>query len=223
MLSLVLGFALLLDPPADAFREARDAVERLQTSRLEQLLRAQPSLVRQTDAFGFTLLHRVRRPDEARLLLSRGAELEARNRYGSTPLLEACRRNLPNVVRFLLSRKANPSARMADGSTALHLAADSAGPEVASLLLASKVPANATDRRGRTPLHRAAQSGNAPVLEVLLRAGANPSLEDADGRTPLAITEQRRECCRTSGGLAESNERVMALLRDALAAGKGRL
>ncbi|MCX7800636.1 MAG: ankyrin repeat domain-containing protein [Fimbriimonadales bacterium] len=222
MHALLVGFALLVQPPADSFREARDAVERLQTDRLERLLRAEPSLARRTDAFGFTLLHRVRRPEEARLLLSRGAPLEARNRYGATPLLEACRRNLPAVARLLLARRADPLARMDNGSTALHLAADSAGPEVARLLLDARAPVDAVDRQGRTPLHRAAQAGNAPVLGILLRAGANPTLEDADGRTPLAIAEQRRECCGTSGGLAESNERVIALLREALAARKGR-
>lgn len=208
--------------PGDALREARDAVERMQPERLRRMLAADPSLARRADAFGFTLLHRVRRPEEARILLSSGASLEARNRYGSTPLLEACRRDLPAVVRFLLSRKANALATMENGSGALHLAADSAGSEVAEILVRAKVPVNARDRQGRTPLHRAALAGNVGVAAVLLRHGANPAAEDADGRTPLAVAEQRRECCGTSGRLAESNEQLIALLRDALAARKGR-
>ncbi len=207
---------------ADPLREARDAVEMRQTDRLKRMLAADPGLARRADAFGFTLLHRVRRPEEAGILLSHGANLEARNRYGSTPLLEACRRDLPEVVRFLLSRKANALATMDNGSGALHLAAESAGARVVELLVAAKVPVNARDRSGRTPLHRAAQAGNVEAARALLRFGANPALEDADGRTPLAVAEQRRECCGTSGRLAESNEQLIALLREALAARKGR-
>ncbi|MFN3684142.1 MAG: ankyrin repeat domain-containing protein [Fimbriimonadaceae bacterium] len=221
-LAAVLLAAACLAQPVDPLREARDAVERMQLERLRRMLAADHSLARRADPFGFTLLHRVRRPEEARVLLSVGASLEARNRYGATPLLEACRRDLPAVVRFLLSRKANPLATMQNGSGALHLAADSAGSEVAEILVGAKVPVNAKDRQGRTPLHRAAQAGNVDVVRVLLRNGANPATEDADGRTPLAIAEQRRECCGTSGRLAESNEQLIALLRDALAARKGR-
>ncbi len=180
---------------ADPLREARDAVEMRQTDRLKRMLAADPGLARRADAFGFTLLHRVRRPEEAGILLSHGANLEARNRYGSTPLLEACRRDLPEVVRFLLSRKANALATMDNGSGALHLAAESAGARVVELLVAAKVPVNARDRSGRTPLHRAAQAGNVerhPGGETQHRHACDQHSQPANRKASCLAGEHQR-------------------------------
>ena len=140
------------------------------------------------DAEGNTPLHHAARssdPGVAALLRDAGAELEALNNEGLSPLGVACGAGNWRLARFLLERGAK--AEPAGGQPALLAAAaaeedDAAGVQ---LLLRHKARIDAGDARGRTALHSAATAGHVGICETLLDAGARADITDADGRTPL--------------------------------------
>jgi ankyrin repeat protein len=119
-------------------------------------------------------------PSKIASLLKAGADPDAPNKHGETPLVEAARS--PKATVVLLAAGANPNTATADGWTPLHEAVPH-GPESAGPLLEAGANPNATNHRGETPLHIAAASRSAAV-DLLLEAGADPTIRDGQGRLP---------------------------------------
>jgi ankyrin repeat protein len=129
---------------------------------LRVLLDADTSRVSAWSDDGFTPLHYASffgRPEAARLLLERGADLEAPARN----------------EQFAL--EARP----------LHSALAARQKEVAVLLLDAGADVNAREHEGTTPLHEAAQHGDAELVRLLLERGADPAAKLDDGRTPVDL------------------------------------
>jgi len=105
------------------------------TAAVASLLDADPALVQTTDASGWTALHwgaRTGQLETARLLLERGADANARNENGRTPLWPAAYEGrYEELVTLLIAHGADVSAR--DQRDCGILAYD-VGPEVAALL-----------------------------------------------------------------------------------------
>ena len=120
--------------------------------------------------------------------LSEGADLEAQNTDGWTPLhLAAEHSETPAVVKVLLDAGADPNTRNKSGRTPLHRAAVfSKTPEVVKVLLDAGADLEARNNNGHTPLQLAAANSETPeVVKVLLDAGADLDARDEDGHTPL--------------------------------------
>lgn len=137
---------------------------------------------------GYTPLHWANSADDVAALVAEGANLNARDFLGHTPLHMAVNTPLfdrsAEAVVALLAAGADPSARNNNGETPLHRA-DSAD-DVAPLLAAGAI-LNARDNVGETPLHEATESRsrNADVAAALLAAGADANARDNYGHTPL--------------------------------------
>lgn len=87
---------------------------------------------------GLPLLHRAvsaGREDVARVLLRGGADLEARDRLGRTPLMVAVSGGSPSLARLLLEQGANPDGRSSE-DLPLARALERQRPELIRLLLA---------------------------------------------------------------------------------------
>lgn len=143
-----------------------------------------------------TLLHelsscfRSYRPVEPaiRLLVSAGADIEARDANGFTPLHCAVCPPQANLeaLGVLIELGADVNAPIQDTSP-LHLAAsDRSRVGAVAMLVAHGADVNARDSKGQTPLHYAAQNGLIEDVKILLANGADPKLKQEDGVTPLA-------------------------------------
>lgn len=95
-----------------------------------------------------------------RLLLNAGADRDAQNTYGNTPLHIACLNGQQLVCQDLINAGADPEAVNFQGQTPLHISAASAhGSECMMYLLSQKVDVNRKSLDGRTPLHMTAIHG----------------------------------------------------------------
>ncbi len=137
--------------------------------RLRQLLDADASLATVFSADGFTALHFAAffgGADAARLLLERGAVVDARGRGWMTgsPLNSAASSGRTDVARLLLDAGADPTTRQASGWTPLHSAAHDGNLELVELLLARGADPGATNDDDVTVLSMAEEGGDADVV-----------------------------------------------------------
>jgi ankyrin repeat protein len=120
------------------------------------------------------------------ILLVYGADPNARNSRGETPLMSATSYLFNHVLlETLLSHGANVNARDNDGKSVLEYAC---GTDVISALLAKGADPNVADPDGRRPLNGAASTGDTGVLELLLKYKAAPNVHmnmPEDHSTPL--------------------------------------
>ncbi len=121
-------------------------------------------------------LHRAVYEDrtaDAKALLAKGADSQAKNRYGITPLTLACTNGNAALVKALLAAGADANALGQGGMTPLMTAARTGRPAPVKMLLDAGAKVNASDRKGQTALMWAAVEGHAPVVRILLDAGAD--------------------------------------------------
>lgn len=116
-------------------------------------------------------------------LIRRGAGIDAGERHGPTPLVNACVAGEVEVVRMLLAAGADPSARVSDGRAVLDLAVRGGRPEILAMLL--EAGADPNGHPGARPLISACIDGTTPMVRILLAAGADPDATTADRTTPL--------------------------------------
>jgi ankyrin repeat protein len=105
-------------------------------------------------------------------LITKGADLEATNKEGMTVLAWAAYSKNIPRIRLLLSKGAKVNGGENSAKTALHVAANWGHIEVAQLLLAHGAHVNAKDGTGWTPLHWAASEGGVAIAQFLLSHGA---------------------------------------------------
>ena len=141
------------------------------------------------------LLRAASKGDEVmvRLLLDKGADIEARNPSKCTPLMCAAEGKHEAVVDLLLIRGADESAQDEFGWRPLHRAlVHRGGEKVAQLLLDHEAHVDATCAYKKTPLHHAIEKNNDSMVCFLLNAGADIEARDIAERTPLHTAIESR-------------------------------
>ena len=134
-----------------------------------------------------------------RLLLERGANVNAKDPAGMTPLLFAAMNGNTRLVELLLARGADVNAvssaeahgRVKNGAISIGsltplLVASAYGPvELVKVLLDAGAKPTAQDIRKMTPLHLAVSTDHADprIVRLLLNRGADQSIQDRDGLT----------------------------------------
>jgi ankyrin repeat protein len=153
-------------------------------------LESDASQANQKDArFGATPLHWAALRDHeevARELIAHGADVNAQNRDGETPLRVAERSKKRGVAQLLHQAGSRPSL-----SALLDAAKKGDADRVEKL--ATEVPAminQADPEFGATPLHWAALRGHADVVKVLISYGADLTVTNKDGETPLRVARR---------------------------------
>ena len=116
-----------------------------------------------------------------KLLLEKGAEINAKANNGATALMMAAYQGHTEIIKLLLEKGADVNAKSKDGITALWQAAQNGHTEVVKLLLEKGAEVNAKDTDGGTALMVASESGHTEVVKLLLDKGADVSAKDNKG------------------------------------------
>ncbi|RYP07583.1 hypothetical protein DL764_002410 [Monosporascus ibericus] len=120
-----------------------------------------------------------------KLLLEKGADLEATRSYGWTLLTYAAKNGQEAVVKLLLKKGANLEAKTGYGETPLIYAAKDGHEAVVKLLLEKGADPEARNGHDRTPLICAAENGHEAAVKLLLEKGADLEATRSYGWTPL--------------------------------------
>jgi outer membrane protein assembly factor BamB/ankyrin repeat protein len=145
--------------------------------------------------------------DVARVLIDKGADVNARRKDGATVLWAAAHAGRLDFVELLLAKGANPDIQDSSGGTALMRAAYRGDATMAKALLEKGANPNLRTKRGSTALMNASQFGYAEVVKLLLGSGADVSAKDNDGRT--ALDHAKRGSRPSPGVIAMLEEAAM--------------
>lgn len=151
-------------------------------------------ITKQSFETDFSALHYVAQKENleiAKLLIRKGANVNARNHENKTPLhVAAC--DSPSVVKYLIEKGGDVNARDNCGQTPLHFAASKRNAECLHLLLANGADIRRVDYySGQTTLHRAAR-GSPEILKLILNLEVfDVNVRDNIGLTPLHLAVQQ--------------------------------
>ncbi|CAI7663977.1 unnamed protein product [Penicillium pancosmium] len=122
------------------------------------------------------------------LLSQKDIEVDARNKYGQTPFLEAAANGHVEIMEVLFEHGADPNWRDQNGYSPLTWAVLSGhDPVIETLLSMSEVNPNLVDENGQIPLCWASKKGNKTAVRLLLEHRNKAEIEHKDrhGRTSL--------------------------------------
>jgi len=127
-------------------------------------------------------------------LIGKGADINAIDDYGCTPLHDAVRAKKSDTVGILLKYGAEINARDNNGNTPLHTAMSrNANSTIVDVLLNRNADVNIANNIGQTPIFVAVSRGHIETVKILIEYGADVNVADAAGETPLTIAHHRQE------------------------------
>lgn len=122
---------------------------------------------------------------EAEALIGRGADVNARDDVGNTPLFYAAWSGNSRLTELLIAAGAQVNAAQSSGRRAITWAVLGGKTEVVRLLLASGAEANEQDAEGHTLLETAARYGYREIAGLLLAAHVDVNATGSAGETAL--------------------------------------
>ena len=170
-------------------RPAQDNEERVECV---DILLAAGARLEERDQSGQSALHWAAKMGLGRVcqaLIAKGADVEAKDARGATPLMHACERHDGyrdgGVEDVLLAAGARVAEQDNRGETAMHKAVGN--PGAIGRLAKAGALVDAQDKAGRTPMCPAVATNRATSVGLLLAHGANPCVRDAQGRLPSQL------------------------------------
>ena len=146
--------------------------------------------------------------EAVRLLVGKGADINAKDDTGFTPIMKTFSKNRKDKTRELPTLKLllasgadinsvfeclNQSGwQMNTGDTLLNFAVADGTIESIKWLIHSKVNVNSRNNNGNTPLHYAVMSGNLVVTDLLLNNGADARVKNSRGEDSVYFALNNR-------------------------------
>ena len=121
-------------------------------------------------------------------LITRGAEVRARNRRGAEPLHYAV-----------------------DGGPGVSAWDPGAQAKIIAKLIRAGADPNAIDKSGVAPMHRAVRNRCAAAVKALIEGGADPLAPNRNGSTPMLLATQTTG--KSGAGSSEAKEQQEEILR----------
>lgn len=125
-----------------------------------------------------------------KLLLDRGADIEAKDQFQYSPLLTTVQNRHLLAFLCLVQRGASLDTLDINGSTLVHWAAYMNDLEFLRMLRSFKVKLNHRNLLGQTPLHMSCQGNAAEAYWFLVDAGLDPDELTKEQLSPLAVLKQ---------------------------------
>ncbi|KAL7815057.1 hypothetical protein V8C44DRAFT_325221 [Trichoderma aethiopicum] len=138
----------------------------------------------------------------AQLMIDEGADLEARDGFGLTPLSWAAYQGHETIIKLLVDKGASLKAKNLNGQTPLLLAADQGHKAIVKLLVDKGADLEARDKLGWTPLSWASRKGHEAIIKLLVDQGADLEAQIKTNHTPLSLAAK------------EGDEAIVKLLLD---------
>ena len=121
-------------------------------------------------------------------LLNNGADINAKNGLGWTPLHAAIRSNHKDIVELLISKGADVNAKDNNGQTPLHFAVESGQNDIIQILITKNANINETDNNGDNALSLATKTEQNAIAAKLVDTGAQqPARQASNDLPPRAI------------------------------------
>jgi ankyrin repeat protein len=137
-----------------------------------------------------SIQHKDGAEEEMQALVLKGANINAANDKGVTPLMKAADERLAGIAKVLIERGASVDARDHAGHTALMFAAGSDARGIVDALLAAGAQVNAKNDNGGTALIWAARAGATDIAERLAARGAELNAATRTGMTALMVAAE---------------------------------
>ena len=146
---------------------------------------------------GWTLLHLAAafgKTATVNALIAAGAEVDARDKQGMTPLLLAMRwiASADNVKALIAAGAEVDVRHRRYRVTPLHIAAGAYKSTMVKAMIAAGAKVDARNNKGWTPLHYAAYAGEAESIIALLDAGASTAARTDSGDTAFDLARKRQ-------------------------------
>ncbi|KAF6035510.1 ANKRD16 [Bugula neritina] len=122
-------------------------------------------------------------------------DINCKDSCGSTPLMDAIRKDHSSVVNLLLLNDASAHSENILQRNCMHVAAEAGSlnslPILQNYITTEAMPGivNSPDCNGTRPLHLASKEGHSDMLRSLMSIGADPHLQDANGRNALHVAK----------------------------------
>jgi ankyrin repeat protein len=130
------------------------------------------------------------RSEVAKFLIEKGANINALNGDGDTPLIRTSGKGNLAIVKLLIEKGANVNYEGSFHHTALGAAIENDRSEVAKFLIEKGANINALNNSGDTPLIQAASKGNLPLVQLLIEKGADVNHKSNFHHTALTMSTE---------------------------------
>ena len=141
----------------------------------------------EAEKLGIELVGKARKGDLDAVieLVEKGANVNEKDKYGDTALVEASFNGHLEIVERLIDADADVNQENNDGETALIRASESGRLEIVEKLIKAGADVNVENNDGETALMWASRNGYLEVVEKLIEKGADVNHQENEGFTAL--------------------------------------